>query len=313
MNFKNSLWINKTEVDTKNYFLDYSNIQYFTPSWLKFTLLNQEAVLPEITKVTFQVQILSFRFKWDADVSMLSNGFQDELKLNFFHSFSHRHTFSQKAQGCYIEDELNIQVFRFPLLNKVLAPFLHFGLKQAFNERNDTCYKLLFDYNKTVPYVSCYDRLLLLKRKFELTEDLYLIPIFLATKKLYQIQMRLKRFSFLIPKTIEKHLHHFDQINNRVIQQVNTLDFNKVADKDKFKTYLDWEQESIVAPYFWQLKSLLPKIYAPILGLFYFHEKELKFRYFSLSFGKMSSRKRFSYKFMRKITDDYNPKRLMDL
>ncbi len=308
MKFKNSLWINRSTDFTKKYFLDYSNIQFFTPSWLKFTLLSESE-----TTVTFQVKIGFYNCTWDSWITKMPNGFKDVLQTGLFHKFVHTHTFKESYKGCYIEDELNIQVTHFQILNKILAPFLYFFLKQAFNQRNETCYKLLYDFKAETPYISSYDRLLLLKRKFELTNDLYLIPIFLGTQKLHRFQRLAKRIAFLLPKMIQRHIEHFDQINNRVIHDIKAKDFGDLEPMKKFEAYLNWEQERIIAPNFWKTKSQYPRLYWPLFNIFYYSEKKLKFRYLTLSFSKTSARKKFSLKLMAKVLEDYNPKRLLEL
>ena len=282
MIFQYETWSNKPTIELTDYFLDYSNINFFTPFWMKFSVIessNDEVVFKVVTPIK--------TLKWKSLIERTQYGFLDRLENGPFHSFNHKHEFIPFHGGTIIKDSLNIELTKLKKLNTILEPFIKIFLNLAFRDRELKSYQLLFNPVTFNSYTA-------IEKRIEKTMDLYAST---GSKYFYLYAFATKllnRYNAILPR-------EYDLINNEVYNGIISNKSSANTQEDQLEDYLYWEQKTIVSPLLSILlkrsflKRLLSRIFIFISlkeNIFFvslcFHKEKTRIKFTKMLFNKMS-------------------------
>jgi ligand-binding SRPBCC domain-containing protein len=229
MIFHYETWSNKPANELTDYFLDYSNINFFTPFWMKFSVIESNK-----NEVIFKVVTPISKFKWKSLIERTQFGFIDRLQNGPFYSFTHKHEFIPFHAGTIIKDSLNIELTRFKLLNTIIHPILKIFLNLAFKDRELKSYQLLFNPISLHKYTA-------IEKRIEEALSLYDSSGFKYIK-LYAFATRLlNKYQRILPS-------EYDLINNEVYNGIIENKSNAKTQLEQLDYYLYWEKKTIVSP-----------------------------------------------------------------
>jgi len=281
MRLQYETWSNKKSNELTDYFLDYTNINFFTPFWMKFSVIESNE-----TQVIFSVKTPFYKMKWKSLIERTQFGFIDRLQSGPFHSFIHQHEFIPFKNGTIIKDTLNIELTKNALVNSILGPIVTIFLNIAFSDRESKSYELLFNQIYLKPYTAIEDRVRETMILYESSGYKYFKLYAHATKLL-------DKYKKVLPK-------EYDIINNEVYTAIIENKSTANSQEEQLDDYLFWEQKTIVSPLLAILlkKHPLKKVYS---RFFIYINISKNIFYISKSFNQEKNRIKFTKLLLKKL------------
>jgi ligand-binding SRPBCC domain-containing protein len=281
MKLQYETWSNKKSEELTDYFLDYTNINFFTPFWMKFSVIESSE-----TQVIFSVKTPLYKMHWKSLIEKTQFGFIDRLQSGPFHSFIHQHEFIPFKNGTIIKDTLSIELTKSKLINSLLAPFITFFLNIAFEDRETKSYDLLFNQINLRPYTAIENRISETMNLYE-SSGLKYFQLYAHATKL------LEKYKRLLP-------NEYDIINNEIYRAIIEIKSTAKSQEEQLDDYLYWEQKTIVSPLLAILlkKHPLKRVYS---RFFIYINLSKRIFFFSKSFNQEKTRIKFTKLLLKKL------------
>ena len=122
-----------------------SNLQRITPPWLEFRIKQISTSEIELgTRISYSLNLHGIPITWHSKISEWKPKveFVDEQEKGPYHTWFHRHLFTELAGGTIIEDRVDYQLPLFPL-GQLSLPFVKKDLTHIFSYRKEATAKIL--------------------------------------------------------------------------------------------------------------------------------------------------------------------------
>ena len=136
--FEQEQWVDKEVNEVFNFFKEVKNLEFITPEYLNFKILNMNT--KEVEKnsiINYRLKLHGIPFKWQTRIKDFVDGemFIDEQLKGPYKSWIHTHTFFSKEGGTLIKDHVAYEI-PFGFLGKFfMSAYIKSDLNKIFTHR----------------------------------------------------------------------------------------------------------------------------------------------------------------------------------
>lgn len=130
-------WLPRAIEEVFSFFSDARNLEQITPPWLKFQVMNQEAIaMAPGARISYRLRLRGVPIRWESEITAWEppHRFVDEQRRGPYRFWKHEHRFTPRGNGTEMTDEVQYAVIGGTLVNALLvAP----DLQKIFHFRQD--------------------------------------------------------------------------------------------------------------------------------------------------------------------------------
>jgi ligand-binding SRPBCC domain-containing protein len=130
-------WLPRSIEEVFDFFSNARNLEQITPPWLKFQVMNREAItMATGTRIAYRLRLRGIPIRWESEITAWEPPYRfvDEQRRGPYRYWKHEHRFASRGNGTEVTDEVEYAVLGGTLVNSlIVAP----DVQKIFRFRQD--------------------------------------------------------------------------------------------------------------------------------------------------------------------------------